>query len=280
MSATREKQQSHMSRVLLIAKLAFFCCSWWPSFGYAIAIYDLRADWSNTTNPNGVWSYNAGLVALPYTASWPGDTFSAPQPGWAGTIPFSTRVPFWFRSSATPLSSPGYDWQIGDVVVHTQDDDNGPARGLANVTWTSPGNGTIDIAGGVWMGRDIGRADHWALLVGSTMISQGDISSGDPYSRASPFDFALGSGGAGVLQNIPVLSGDVVELLLARTSFNGDYVGVNLTINAALAGSGGSSSGVPDTSSTAKLLGISVAVLSWEMRRGQKRNLLKDQIRG
>ena len=34
----------------------------------------------------------------------------------------TNRIPSWFRSAATP----GFvaDWQIGDVVVHTQDDTN------------------------------------------------------------------------------------------------------------------------------------------------------------
>jgi len=251
----------------------------WPSVGYAIA-YDLRTDWSNLANPNGAWSYNAGAVALPYTASWPGDLFSAPQPGWGGTVPFSTLVPVWFRSSATPLSIPGFDWQIGDVVVHTQDEVSGPGLGLANVTWISPLSGTIDISGAAWMGRDAGRADQWSVLVRNALVSQGDISSGDPYNRTSPFDFATGSGGAGALQTIPVSAGDVVELRVIRTTFFGDYVGLNLTIQATPsapggggggAGGGGGSGGggVPDTSSTGALLGVGMAALSrgWRVQR-------------
>lgn len=266
MLSIRQERFRPRRSVLLIA-MVVLCCGLWPSVGYAIA-YDLRADWSNLANPNGVWSYNTGAAPLPYTASWTGDLFSAPQPGWGGTVPFSTLVPVWFQSAATPLSIPGFDWQIGDVVVHTQDEINGPGLGPANVTWTSPLSGAIDISGAAWMGRDAGRADQWSVLVRNALVSQGDISSGDPYSRASPFDFAAGSGGAGALQNIPVSAGDLVELRVTRTTVFGDYVGVNFTIQATPSGPGGGggggsgSSGVSDTSSTGALLGIGMAALS------------------
>jgi len=62
------------------------------------------------------------------------------------------------------------------------------------------------------MGRDIGRSNHWALYNNGVLFTQGDISSGDPYNRASPFNFANGSGGALVLQNIPMTVGSVFEL--------------------------------------------------------------------
>ena len=57
------------------------------------------------------------------------------------------------------------------------------------------------------------------------------IGSGDPYSRNAPFNFATGSGGAGVLTNIPITIGDVIELRLSP--FGGsqaDYAGASLAI--------------------------------------------------
>src|ERR1700732_5005953 len=53
--------------------------------------YDLNADWSNSSNPNGVWSYNEGTNPLPFQANWGNaGTFTGAQPAWArsaGTAP-------------------------------------------------------------------------------------------------------------------------------------------------------------------------------------------------
>ncbi|MCX6907717.1 MAG: hypothetical protein NTY01_06700 [Verrucomicrobia bacterium] len=79
MPAIRQNQ-SNLRRSIALTAMVGLCCCLRPSVGYAIA-YDLRADWSNLANPNGVWSYNAGAVPLPYTASWTGDALLVPQPG-------------------------------------------------------------------------------------------------------------------------------------------------------------------------------------------------------
>lgn len=197
----------------------------------AASSYDLRTDWSDSSNPNGVWSYRAGNVVLPHISNWTLDTFSSPQGGWAN----GESIPFWFRSASTPLST-AYDWQIGDIVVHTQDNSNGPDNGPANVVWTSPSAGTVSITGAVWEGRDIAdlgggtRGNTWSLYLDNTLLSSGVIRGGDGYTRASPFTFNLGSGGAAVLQNLQVGAGDQIRLELDRTGLQGDYVGVNLGI--------------------------------------------------
>jgi hypothetical protein len=102
--------------------------------------------------------------------------------------------------------------------MHSTDGFNGIGSGVGNVIWTSPINGTATISGNVWMGRDINRLNHWALYNNSVLVTDGDIFSGDPYNRASPFNFANGSGGPLVLQNIPVALGSVFELRITRTS--------------------------------------------------------------
>ena len=97
--------------------------------------------------------------------------------------------------------------------------------------WTSPLNGFATISGNTWMGRDISRGNHWALFDDGILLTEGDISSGDSYSRATPFSFDTGSGGALALQNIPVSIGEVFELRITTTSTPGDYAGVNFTVN-------------------------------------------------
>ncbi len=190
----------------------------------AETLFDLTADWSDSMNPNGVWTYREGSNALPFVADW-----DPSQAAWAPSAAGGNFLPGWFRGTAD--SFPGLlDVIAGDVAVHTTDSFNGSASGTANVIWTSPADGTIDVAGAVWMARDIGRSNDWFLLLNAAALSGGSISSGDPFDRANPFDFADGSGGAEVLQDIPVSDGDLVELRITKTSGFGDFVGVDLRI--------------------------------------------------
>src|ERR1041385_8263407 len=48
----------------------------------ATQVYDLKADWSDTQNPNGTWSYRQGeSLLINNPLSWVG-------PGYAGCYPF------------------------------------------------------------------------------------------------------------------------------------------------------------------------------------------------
>ena len=200
-----------------------------PCYLSRAVTYDLTADWSDTSNPNGVWSYNEDGNPLPRVISWESD-FSTGwgQDGWAVSANGTDRVPFWFRSNGLEFFT--HDWIMGDIVVHTQDDTSGIGNGPANVTWTSPGNGTANISGAVWMGRNIGRANHWRVLVDGTTLTEGDISSGDAYDRSNPFDLSTGSGGPSVLENVPVSVGTIIALQLEHTSLFGDFVGSRFTV--------------------------------------------------
>src|SRR5688500_12070288 len=69
----------------------------------AQVLYDLSADWSDTNNPNGPWSYN-GVDGLPlpvHRADWDSQTriehFSSPQPAWSAED-LSRSVPMAFKS--------------------------------------------------------------------------------------------------------------------------------------------------------------------------------------
>lgn len=192
--------------------------------------HDVKADWSDASNPNGVWSYCEGANPLPHVTSWQSGLggWSSAQPGWAESENGSDRLPFWFRSNGTETFV--HDYLEGDIVVHTQDDTNGAGNGQANLRWTSPISGIADVAGAVWMGRDIGRSNDWKIYLNNTLLTSGSLASGDVYSRASPFDLATGSAGAAVLQDIAVNVGDVIRLQLERTGQSGDFVGINFSV--------------------------------------------------
>jgi len=189
----------------------------------ASMIWDLKADWSNTSNPNGSWSYNEGANPLPFTSSW---SLGPGQDGWGESSP---PLPFWFRANSAP---PSQDYLVGDIMVHTTDGQNGAGNGPANVTWTSPITGMIDISGSAWMDdNEPTRGNQWSIYLNNDLLAQGFLSGSDPYTRASPFDFSTGSlSTPNALDDIPVTMGDVVKLEYVRTSPDGYFVGTELTI--------------------------------------------------
>ena len=127
------------------------------------------ADWSDTSNPNGVWSY---LVngAVPPSGIRGGDVFGVPTPIW-GTSSFEG----WSRSN-------------GDVFGHTLN--NGDPM---QIRWTSPTAGFIDVTGAVWGARDILRYNNWSISLNGIPLYLGVVGSGDPYSRSSPRSILLPS---------------------------------------------------------------------------------------
>ncbi|MBL8823175.1 MAG: PEP-CTERM sorting domain-containing protein [Planctomycetia bacterium] len=180
--------------------------------------YDLRNDWSDINNPNGVWSYRQGNSVLS-SGTYPAGDFDLAQPAWLGSPPA-----LWLK---TQSNGSGLDSQIGDVVTHTV------PTNLTNVVWTSPTSGIIDINGGVWMIREIDRSNDWFLRVNGNLLSSGSIASGDIYDRSNPFNFDNGSGG--LLNNLSVNGGDVLELSFQATGDGvGDYVGVELSVTYAV----------------------------------------------
>jgi hypothetical protein len=194
--------------------------------------YDLQTDWSDAANANGVWSYREGNNLLPQVTSWQSSLggWTTAQPGWADSENGSDRIPFWFKSNGSENFA--RDYLAGDIVIHTTDGASGAGNGFGNVAWTSPLNGFADISGAVWMGRDIGRSNHWRLMINGVTVTEGDISSGDIYDRASPFNLATGTGGSGAVTNVPVSIGTIIALEFERTSVAGDFVGTKLTIDA------------------------------------------------
>jgi hypothetical protein len=193
-------------------------------------VWDLQTGWSDTANPNGVWTYRESTNALPHTASWCSNqnAYVGVQPAWAynGANNF---LPGWLKASVPTTFTK--DYQIGDVVVHSTDSYNGVGHGVANVVWTSPISGYVTIVGGVWLARDIGRANYWELYYKNSLISTGYVYSGDSYCRTNPFNFSAGSGGPSALIRLAVTNGDQIQLnLVKKGALDADFVGVNLSI--------------------------------------------------
>lgn len=193
--------------------------------------YDATEDWSESSNPAGTWSYREGANLLPHVDSWQQvlGGWEEAQPGWAESEDGNNRLPFFFLSNGSENFT--RDYLATDLVVHSTDNANGSGNDTAELVWTSPFEGSVTIGGAAWMGRDIGRANDWKLFLDASEVSHGSLSSGDQYSRSSPFDFAAGSGGSQAIEGIPVNPGDQIRLVVVRTSESGDFVGLRMTVD-------------------------------------------------
>ncbi len=168
----------------------------------ASALFNLAADWSTNTNPNGVWSLYKSETAL-FTVYQPGY-------GWADdSYPAQAHVPVWARAaSGTNL------WAHGAELDRTGSD-------TTKARWTSPANGVAVIQGSIWMPLDQGRRMGWQLRKNGTVLTSGEVYSGDPYDFANPFRFELGAAGPAALTQ-SVFAGDYLELALISLSDSGN----------------------------------------------------------
>ncbi len=194
--------------------------------------YDLATDWGDSANPNGPWTYREGTNALPRVAAWQrGDgTYSGEQPGWARSESGDDRVPLWYRTLGLENFGSPVDVRVGDVLVHTNNDPTLTGNGNANVVWTSPRAGMVDVDGALWIPRDIGRSNDWFVYLNSTLLTQGSLATGSGHDRAHPLRLAAGSGGGTALRGLPVVAGDEVRLEFVKSASFGDLVGVNLSV--------------------------------------------------
>ncbi len=210
-------------------------------------IYDLSADWSDTKNPNGVWAYwvTGGVPSTSYTRG--ADYFSYP-PGppriWAYN---NWAYMGWSQSNGSELFETPGELLPGDIYGHTPD--NG-AQSI-EIRWTSPLDGLVDITGGAWAIREIGRSNYWQLTINDIIQASGVVGSGDAYSRSNPNSFNL--------NDITIHVGDVVGFLARKNAGPfGDYIAVDLRI-------------VPVPVPGAVLLGVlGLSFAGWRLKRQTK----------
>lgn len=176
-----------------IAKPAYYrlmdMVSWYRDRLYPITSYNLARDWSDSRNPNGVWTYRAdygGPQILPHQNL----TVGGAGHGWA---PSTTAIPSLFRRRGAYADIPD-----GTVGGH------GPFR----IDWTAPRAGTVDISpdSGLWIASDTPRVMTWALTINDKLVVAGDVARSQANSKV-PKSFSKGAG-----LSIPVVQDAVVRL--------------------------------------------------------------------
>jgi hypothetical protein len=191
-------------------------------------IYDVTKDWSNTSNPNGVWSYNQNTNPITQF-----QTFWWGQPGWgyiwigegcvfkANPYPTGMMDPW-----GSPLTPP-HDWKTGAITMHALSPPYGGDTTFVNVTWTSPGDGTIDISGRAWDAQIFADRDmSWSLTVGGNTVAQRSSIRGI-FHKDKAARFNANRVGKHPLTRIPVTQGETVEFRLVATTYYGHFVGLD-----------------------------------------------------
>ncbi len=181
-------------------------------------VWDLAGDWSDTQNPNGPWSYNAGANPIPTNfPNWAGSG----NPAWVAAPSGFGHIPAWAKLQVETSC----DAQIGDVYMHANDATSGTDVDLANVTWTSPASGVAAISGTLWWYPSgcghAGRTMDWRLYFNGVLMDSGNIGDGDPWSSCTPRTF-------GFVENLS--PGDIVKLEFERTHVFGTMATVALKV--------------------------------------------------
>jgi hypothetical protein len=190
--------------------------------------FDLAADWSDVSNPNGPWAlYKApGMLFNTVQPDWYNVGTNPKQPAWAdapGPDPFPRNplAPMWAKAVGDVGTLSGYgDYNgfvdVGTVFMHAAEAFRTDTD-FSSIVWTSPHAGSIHIGGGVWMAKAFQDRPHqWELRKNGAVITGGPLTYGDSYDKSNPFLFAAGSGGASAV-DLAVSQNDTIELLIYKT---------------------------------------------------------------
>ncbi len=215
--------------------------------------YDLATDFSDTSNPDGVWSYLQGTTPLPFNVQ-PTDSNSldpAAANGYFGVAANFSVAPFVLQTSAdgsAALPFTDNDFLAGDVLVHSTNPGTGAP---VFIDWTAPSAGTITLSGEVWYAHSqVTRSNDYSLtLGGGSALESGTVTNGDGLNAPSTF---------AIVTSMTVTPGEVLALELTPTAGQsfGSLAGVDLTVNL-------TPSGTPEPGTTlllaGGLLGMTVA---------------------
>ena len=209
--------------------------------GVQAQTYNLSNGWSDAANPNGAWSYGAGLThfAQPTT---PNSLNSAASNGYWGSGPDFFSSPFILKVTSNGSATGAYndnDFLAGDVLIHSANIGTPTA-----ITWTAPSAGSIVLSSSAWYAHSIvTRSDDVMALLNSTVLGAAVLTNG--VTRANQMTLANGM--------FTVAAGDILTFDFTKTAGQtfGSIAGISATIDFTAAGPGG----VPEPASWALMLG-------------------------
>jgi len=185
-------------------------------------VYDLAADFSNASNPNGVWSFTWGGTLAHYGQP---STFNALNAvatnGYWGTGTDFFSAPFILQATASG-STIGYtdqDFLAGDVLVHGANDGS-----AVFINWTAPADGTIDLTSSLWYAHSlVARSQGIFVTLGGNPLGNTTVTNGDGRSNANMIN-ALG---------LTVNAGDVLTFAFSKTSDQqyGSLTGIDAVVD-------------------------------------------------
>lgn len=199
----------------------------WPAAGACLAallaatpasaltvIYDASADFSDSQNPNGVWSYLQGSTPMGHFIG----NAANPMDLAYGNGYWGTGTNLWFSTpeigkvtldgSAVPSFNDA-DFLAGDIVVHSTN----PGMGApVAVEWTAPSAGTASVDIVAWYAHsNVVRANDVTVLLNGVSIGSGVLTPTD--NRLAPLSFQFAA--------LEVAAGDVLRLQFTPSAGQG-----------------------------------------------------------
>ena len=183
-----------------------------------------------TVAPQALWMMNnptavrqsqafAARLRNELNADWNIPDFGSGQSGWAGNK--SGIHAGWALREDNGNSTDAHDDPVGTVMTH----------GMTSVVWKAPaatdvsGNSgwPVEIRGGLWNIRRLGRSGQWKLWHNNKLLSEGTVDD-QCGTSASPLQLNTGSGGDAALKCV-AMPGDMFRLEILE----GDFVAVQLS---------------------------------------------------
>ena len=183
-----------------------------------------------TVAPQALWMMNnptavrqsqafAARLRNELNADWNIPDFGSGQSGWAGNK--SGIHAGWALREDNGNSADAHDDPVGTVMTH----------GMTSVVWKAPaatdvsGNSgwPVEIRGGLWNIRRLGRSGQWKLWHNNKLLSEGTVDD-QCGTSASPLQLNTGSGGDAALKCV-AMPGDMFRLEILE----GDFVAVQLS---------------------------------------------------
>ena len=180
----------------------------WSSVSHADS-FNLTNDFSNTQNPNGVWSYIFNSAFLPHQSSALNNgnpLFPAiPAGGYFSTgNNLFTNTPDVIQAAVngSAAGETNSDFLAGDVLIHSPNDGT-----ALTIVWTAPSSGIItNLSASVWYAHSIvTRSNDVTLAFDASTLQSWTVSPVLNFNRSNPGTFTD-------LNSINVVAGDTITL--------------------------------------------------------------------